>query len=91
MVRISSSILFSKCNICFILGNQLWKKFPTKLYRDYVKTEETCYEIVQELINEIIEEGIEDDGSPLSTILLAKELKDQEKIAAVVGKKKVLI
>lgn len=65
----------------------MWRYFPSfsKLYQDYAKTEEICYEIVENLISEVTKGGLEDDGSPLMTMLMSKGLDDKEKIAGVVG------
>ncbi|CRK99325.1 CLUMA_CG012599, isoform A [Clunio marinus] len=70
-------------------GLQLWKYFPTKLYKEFGKNETRVYEITSEIIRETLQK--EDIRRPetendtiLVTILKAKELEHGDKICGVV-------
>jgi hypothetical protein len=65
----------------------LWKYFPSlsQIYKDYAKSEDLCYDLVESLIADITKEGLEENGTPLMTILMAKGLDEKDKIAGVVG------
>lgn len=69
----------------------MWKYFPTKLYKDYVKNEEKSYDIVYDIVakamkdNEFMAED-SDNLSVLSTILKSNGLDHRDKISGIIGK-----
>lgn len=68
----------------------MWKYFPTKLYKDYVKNEEKSYDIVYDIVakamkdNEFMAED-SDNLSVLSTILKSNGLDHRDKISGIIG------
>lgn len=71
-------------------GNGLWKYFPSKTYRDYVKNEEKIYDIIMNLIkitlsdNEFMAEDKE-FSSVLLMVLKAEGLDIRDKISGIIG------
>lgn len=73
-----------------ILGTGLWKYFPSKIYKDYVKNEEKIYDIILEIINKTLKDGEliaqdRENESILSIILKTEGLNDMDKISGVIG------
>lgn len=84
---------FRLTQIFFILGNGLWKYFPTKMYKSYVKAEETIYDTVTQLVNETMsnESILQSKGSTeclMLTLLKTEGLDKREQISGTIGKHK---
>ncbi|XP_055614215.1 ecdysone 20-monooxygenase [Uranotaenia lowii] len=69
---------------------KLWKYFPTKLYRDYVRGEETIYDIIAEIVSETLEQqenlncSDDDVRGIFFSILQTESLDKREKITGII-------
>lgn len=82
--------IFKSCRDAYY-GNGLWKYLPSKIYKNYVKSEELVYDTVMEIINETMKDetamGTENEReSLLLTILKTEGLDMRDKISGTIGK-----
>jgi ecdysone 20-monooxygenase len=73
-------------------GNGMWKYFPSKLYDDYVATEDKLYDVVMKVIKETLHDSEfmaldRDNMSILAMILKTEGLDMRDKISGVIGMK----
>ncbi|CAO1416173.1 unnamed protein product [Diamesa serratosioi] len=70
-------------------GFGLWRYFPTKTYKEFVRNEETIYRIISNLVEKsVIENNLECDDSEINSIFVSilktDNLDMREKISAII-------
>lgn len=71
-------------------GSNLWKYFPTKVYKTYAKNEDILYNAVKKIMQQSADlaklEGENEMAGVINSILNAEGLDDRDKITGVMGK-----